>query len=198
MRARQATDARLVALIALGALALHQLRYALAHGPEAGAALAREGHAYLELAAGPVLTLALAAIAVSVVRRAWSGAARKLPSVPRTYVWITASLLVVFSVQELAEGALFEGHASGIAGLVGRGGRLPPPPAPLSGARLPAPGLLLSRADGALAGLIERARMARRAPRATPSTGTARAAAGPRLDLRFGFARRPPPARAHA
>ncbi len=137
MRARQATDARLVALIALGALALHQLRYALAHGPEAGAALAREGHAYLELAAGPVLTLALAAIAVSVVRRAWSGAARKLPSVPRTYVWITASLLVVFSVQELAEGALFEGHASGIAGLVGSGGWLALPLAAVIGALLP-------------------------------------------------------------
>jgi len=83
MRAREATDARLVALIALGALALHQLRYALAHGPEAGAALAREGHAYLQLVAGPVLTLALAAIVVSVVRRAWSGGPRSAPSAPR-------------------------------------------------------------------------------------------------------------------
>ncbi|HEY8465232.1 MAG TPA: hypothetical protein VIL04_00355 [Solirubrobacterales bacterium] len=198
MRAREATDARLVALIALGALALHQLRYALAHGPEAGAALAREGHAYLQLVAGPVLTLALAAIVVSVVRRAWSGGPRSAPSAPRTYGWITASLLAVFAVQELAEGALFAGHASGIAALVGGGGWLALPLAAVIGALLTAASLLLSRADEALAELIERVRSPRRAPRATRSTGTERAVRRPGFDLRFGFARRPPPARAHS
>jgi hypothetical protein len=193
MRASQSTDARFVALLALGALALHQLRYALAHGADASAALEREGHAYLELAIGPVLTLALAAIVVSLIRRAWTPARLSAPSPLRMFAANTVALLAVFSVQELAEGFLFAGHASGLAAILGGGGWLALPLAAAIGALLTAASLLLSRADGVLAELIENARSLGRAPRATRRTGTALPAHGPDFVLCFGFARRPPP-----
>ena len=193
MRARHLTDARFVALIALGAVALHQLRYALAHGANASAALEREGHAYLELAIGPVLTLALAALVVSLVRRAWSRAPQLTPGPLRIFASIAATLLAVYSVQELAEGVLFAGHADGLAAILGRGGWVALPLAAAIEALLTGVSLLLSRADRVLAELVGAARPVRRAPRRTRRTGTALAAPGPNFVLCFGFARRPPP-----
>src|SRR5689334_1798670 len=67
--------ARRASLLALGALALHQLRYALAYGGETSSALERQGHSYLgDL--GPIVV----ALALSIVcARLLGAAAGRLP-----------------------------------------------------------------------------------------------------------------------
>lgn len=189
-------SARPAALLALGGLAVHQLRYLIAFGSEDAAVLHREGHSYLAEAVPVLLALAIAAIAARLVvaatdRRSVPGASRSTISTALRYA---LALICVFSAQELAEGVLAEGHPAGAAALVGGGAWVALP---------------LSFALGLVAALAERALdraeaviaivLAGPALRRKDSPELARA----RLPLRrvprpqglaFGFARRPPPA----
>jgi len=113
------------ALLPAAALAVHQLRYALAHGDGAGQALAAEGHAYLSSAAPWLVLLATLSLGASLGRLAqrWSAHPTQTPR-STARVWLLASLALVatYAGQELIEGALAPGHAAGLAGVFGAGG----------------------------------------------------------------------------
>ncbi len=197
-RAPLLRSARPAALLALGGLAVHQLRYLIAFGSENSAVLHREGHAYLAEAVPVLLALAIATIAARLVvaagdRGSTPGASRSTISTALRYA---LALICVFSAQELAEGVLAEGHPAGAAALVGGGAWVALP---------------LSFALGLVAALAERAldraeaviAVVLAAPALRRQHSDSPALSRPRLPLRlvprvaqglaFGFARRPPP-----
>ncbi len=193
---RQVSIARSAGLIVLAALGVHQLRYLLAYGPQAHESLTAQGHEYL-LQALPILVgFAVAAIAATLLRAAFTGSSRApaLRSREGRILGYALAILVVFSIQETLEGAIFAGHASGTEAVLGAGGWLALPLAALLGAvcALLDGGLarLESFVAGAPAGLAHRPR----APRQRGSARGARSAAVATGLLGFGFARRPPPA----
>jgi hypothetical protein len=115
------------AVVPVAAMAVHQLRYQLAFGASAGVELQRQGHAYLHSLA-PWLVVALA-WTVGALLSALGRALRGQTSVPRyglslLALWLVcaASLVAVYSVQELLEGLLATGHPAGLAGVFGYGG----------------------------------------------------------------------------
>jgi hypothetical protein len=114
------------ALIAASALGLHELRYLIGYGGDAGRAVADQGHAYLPLAGALiVLLIALAAVqlAAAVVGAVGTGAGERRPA-PFWLVWALAglALLGVHAGQELAEGLLASGHPAGLAAITAHGG----------------------------------------------------------------------------
>lgn len=137
---------RSVALLGAGSLALHQLRYRIAYGEDTPAALAREGHGYLDALAPLVALLVGAAVLDFVLAIASRGGPR---AGPRTR-WIAASLtlLAVYLCQESLEGLLAGGHPSGLAAMFANGGWVSLPLAGALGAVL---ALAVRGADAALA-----------------------------------------------
>lgn len=118
---------RCAVLMAVGAFALHQLRYLLAYGGHADRELAEQGHGYF----GYVLPVAgcIAAIALGLlVRRlaiAWrSGELGDGPRLDALSLWLVAAvgLVAIYTGQELLEGLLTSGHAPGLHGVFGHGG----------------------------------------------------------------------------
>ncbi len=192
MRARALTGPRAqsASLIAVGAFAVHQLRYLLAYGGRSDDELTRQGHDYLAHAVPLLLGLLLAALMARVVRATISGRA---PSSQRRAkaTSYAVGIAAVFCCQELMEGALFAGHAAGLAAIFSAGGW----------AALP-----LAALFGALAALIDRGMEAIEtlvAPPGTPEKRTPllamKAPEDPLVSARrlaplaFGLARRPPP-----
>lgn len=122
--ARQASGRGLV-LLPAGAFLVHQLRYWLTYGSSASSQLADQGHAYLG-AMVPWIVLAAAAGLGGFVARVAS-ARRAGPegrALPFLRVWGSAAgaLLAIYTVQELLEGVLAQGHPGGLAGVFGHGG----------------------------------------------------------------------------
>ena len=186
--------ARATALLALGALALHQLRYGLAFGAGAGSALHREGHTYLVDLAPVLAALATAMAAGATLARGMGARARVAASTPRRALAYAASLIVVFSAQELVEGALAPGHPAGLAGVFGEGGWIALPLALALGAVAALVARLLDRAEECL-GAAPRVRIRRRWPTTASLPGSLPDV--PVLATRalaFGLARRGPPA----
>jgi hypothetical protein len=181
---------RTVALVALGALIVHQLRYLGAYGGDAGRELAAQGHGYLGQATPLVIALALAAVAGCLVRAALTGT----PGGRRGRMGATAvfggAILATFAAQEAIEGFLFAGHMDGLSAVFGGGGWLAVPLALVLGF---AAGLLdaaLGRLESALAGLAP----ARSGRRAAVTARRPRPIFLPRISpLALGAARRPPP-----
>lgn len=126
MLARISLRARAAALLPLASLGVHDLRYRLAYGGDAGHQLARQGHSYLGVVkpAIGVLCALVAADLVARLARAWrlgdAGEARLSRS--RLWVLATVALIAVYFGQELLEGAIFAGHPGGLAGVLGAGG----------------------------------------------------------------------------
>lgn len=192
-RRRHGSTPRTAALIALAALAVHQLRYLLAYGSDAHAELLRQGHAYLFQSLPVLIGFGLSAIAAGLVRALLRGPAGTAIASHRLRALLYAtSIVAVFGVQESAEGMLFAGHASGIAAVFGAGCWLVLPLAMLFGA-------LCAALDGGLAkleSLVARveSRLPRpRAPRRHSATGSRTAVPLASFPLAFGLARRPPP-----
>lgn len=190
---RQGSNARSAALIVLGALAVHQLRYLLAYGSGAHEQLALQGHAYLLHSLPILIGFAVSALAAGVLRAAM----RSIPERPAIAEWRMRALLYavaivsVFAIQETAEGLMSGGHAAGIAAVFGAGGWLALPLAGLVGA-------LCAALDGGLAKLeslvarVPRSSARLRAPRRQAATSRV-AIPLASLPLAFGLARRPPP-----
>ncbi len=195
--ARPTAATRAFALLALGALAVHELRYLLAYGGQAQSAMASQGHGYLGELTPALVVLALSALcgrlAAATLGRGIHAGRRR--SILRSASAFVAALGMIFAAQELVEGALFAGHPGGLAAVFGGGGWLAAPLAL-------AVGLLAACADGLLAG-TERVLM-RRAARPRQRLPRPAGARGPRpgsafhfpapAPLAFGLARRPPPA----
>lgn len=116
---------RAAALLATGAVAVHQLRYALAFRAHAGAELHHQGHGYLLLLA-PLLA---GGLAIAVAHLMWRLAVAaeqpsRLPGKARLSLGSSACLIGIYTVQEWLEGMLSAGHPGGLAGVFGHGGWL--------------------------------------------------------------------------
>src|SRR5690349_25105059 len=92
--------ARRASLLALGALALHQLRYELAYGGDASSALAHQGHSYLGGLA-PILVALAASVVCARLLAAAIGRLESASARPagRRAEWLAfaAALLAIFS-----------------------------------------------------------------------------------------------------
>ena len=116
-----------VALFPPAAFAVHQLRYWLAYGSNAGVELQRTGHSYLHSVV-PWLVLLLALAVGGFLRalgRAFAGqTSRARFTLSLTAMWLTcsAALIAIFACQEFLEGLFATGHPAGLAGIFGYGG----------------------------------------------------------------------------
>jgi hypothetical protein len=183
---------RLASILAVGAFALHQLRYLIAIGGSSSAELAQEGHRYMSDLLAPVSVLVLAAVLATLIRGTESAASARAPLGRRIAIFAGA-LLAIYVGQELLEGLLATGHASGLAALLGGGGWIALPLAAAIGALAALLAHVLERVERVIA-VIHAERPFR--PRAPAVRGSARPARGISLltaPLAFGLARRPPP-----
>ena len=184
-RSAAARSIRSAALLALGALAVHQARYLVAPG-------GGHGHEYLESLAPLLAGATGAAIAISILVTL---ARRCLPAAPRLEqtteraAAFAAALLVVYLVQEVAEGLLVPGH-SPLAAFAGPGGWLAMPLAITFGALAALAVHWLDRAEHRVAAALRPARPAvrRRATTAVTALRVPRSVA-----LAFELSPRPPP-----
>lgn len=120
--ARGSHGLRLAALLSAGALTLHELRYRAGYGHEAADAAAAQGHGYLSGAAAGAVLLAVAAACLFALALARPRSAVEPRSFGASWLGATAGLACVYTLQELAEGALAHGHPAGLAGVVAHGG----------------------------------------------------------------------------
>jgi hypothetical protein len=187
---------RATGLLTLGALAVHQLRYSLAYGDAAPGALHEHGHDYLAVIAPALVAIAVAIAVAATLARSLGGigSGGTGQSPPRGLPY-AAALLAVYAAQELTEGALSQGHPSGLAGLVADGGWIAVPLALLLGLIAATIARVLDRVEEELALPARRSRLPR--PPAAVSSLSATASTRPplaTLTIAFGLARRPPPA----
>ena len=105
-------------LLAIGVLAVHELRYRLAFGEAAGAMLAAHGHGYLAVVTPLVAALLALGAGTAIARWACGGATGRRPR-RLSVLWplLSATLVAGFSAQEIVEGALAGGHPAGWAAL---------------------------------------------------------------------------------
>lgn len=116
---------RATALLSVGVLVVHDLRYRLAfggHGAHGDHALEAHGHSHLSLVA-PVVALLVLVAAARLLQQVAAGPAHAgRRSLTRLWLRGTAALVVAFAAQELLEGALAPGHPAGLDGAFGDGG----------------------------------------------------------------------------
>ena len=125
---------RLAALLAAGALAVHELRYALAYGDHAGREAAAQGHAYLSVLVPVVVLAALFAAAQALLRFAAEPASGdRRPRFTPLWLGCTLALAAAYCGQELVEGWVAAGHSAGVAGVLEHGGWIALACAPLVG-----------------------------------------------------------------
>jgi hypothetical protein len=118
-------------LFPAAAFAVHQLRYQLAYGSHAGAALSAQGHGYLTSLAPWVAVRAGVAAGSFLARlaRAAAGRTDRRPRRALAALWLAtfAGLLAAYALQEWLEGMFAAGHPAGVAGVFGHGGLLAVP-----------------------------------------------------------------------
>ncbi|MFN8159454.1 MAG: hypothetical protein U0R52_00200 [Solirubrobacterales bacterium] len=198
-RGRAESLARTGALVALGAFALHQLRYLAGYGSAAGAELAHQGHGYLAGATPVLAALALSGLLAgplrAALRRAGPAPRGAGPlALRRRALLFGLAMLAVLCFQESLEGALSAGHPAGAAALLAGSGWTALPIAVALGAAC----ALLDRGLEAIETAVAR--------RARPSGAAGPGRPGPARPLRdplvaplasdplaFGLSRRPPP-----
>jgi hypothetical protein len=189
---RTAQGVRLAAILAVGAFALHQLRYLIAFGGSSSAELAQEGHGYMSGLLPPIAVLILAAAIATLIRGTEGSSPVGTPFARRVAVFAGA-LLAIFLGQELLEGLIAARHPAGPGAVLANGGWLALPLAVAIGALAALLARLLEGVERAIA--VVHAMRSRR-PRPPAIRGRSLAARGPRLvraPLAFGLARRPPP-----
>ena len=121
---RAPSTLRTAALIAGGALSVHELRFLIA--PAGAGEASSAGHGYLPLAGFAValaLAAALAQLAAMLARPVSTGREeRGTPGFAGTWLAVTVSIAGVFLAQEMVEAALSGRAAHGVTGVVGAGG----------------------------------------------------------------------------
>ncbi len=181
---------RAVALLAVGALGLHELSYWLIDGAAPGG----HAHSYMPLAAGlvtVVLLLACAGFARTLVH-AMRGIEDEGHPPPLRVLWplATAALLTVFALQEWVEGWVSAEHPTGIAHVAGHVGIKGLALGVLIGAAI----ALLLRGARTAVGAIARRRSPRRRRRTPVPAPALPLFFAPRLDVVAGnLAGRSPP-----
>jgi hypothetical protein len=147
---------RALALLPLAALAVHELRFALAPGASSG------GHGYLDLVA-PAAGFLCALVAAELVARVARGRAgmgqRPRQSWLGLWLVVAAGLIAAYVGQELIEGALCGCRPAGPVAVLGAGGWVALPAALAIGGLL---ALALRGAEAVVARVAPRARPRRR------------------------------------
>jgi hypothetical protein len=186
---------RLGSLLAFSAFGLHQLRYELAHGGDAGRALAAEGHGYLADALPFLAALIVAALlATALCARLGSGGSQR--SHPARALTYALAILAVYCSQELLEGALAAGHPTGLDAVAGSAGWVALPLALLLGAVTALVVVALELVEAVLSPPTRRRRRLL-PPRIHGAAREQRRPSASLSPLAFGLARRPPPLAAH-
>jgi hypothetical protein len=186
---------RATAALAVGAFALHQLRYALGYGDAAMQTLAAHGHGYLALVT-PLIALLVAVAAgqflAQLARARTSGRAGR-PAGRFATLWAVASavLFSTYAGQELLEGAVSAGHPGGLAAVLGGGGWWALPLALALGLLV---ALAMRGADVCLALAARRRRAAPRRPLVPHLRPASADLPVPRILARHMAGRAPPPA----
>jgi hypothetical protein len=187
---RIAHSVRLTAILAVGAFALHQLRYLLAFGSTDE--LAQQGHGYVTDLLAPIAVLVLAAALATLIRGTECASQTRAPLGRRTAVF-SGVLLAIFAGQESLEATMAAGHPAGLGALLANGGWLALPLALVIGTLAALLARALEEVERAIAvSHAERPKLSRPPVvrgRPLPSRGL-RLASAP---LAFGLARRPPP-----
>lgn len=152
---------RATAAVAVGAFALHQLRYTVGYGSAASEALTAHGHGYLTVVT-PLIALVVAVAAgqfLAQLARARGGGRNAPGAACLGRVWAAAAAILfsTYAGQELLEGALSAGHPAGVAAVLGGGGWWALPLAAVVGLVV---ALILRGADA----LVARRAAARRSP----------------------------------
>ena len=98
---------RALALLGAGAVAIHQLRYAIAYGDAAPHELAIHNHGYFDLALPAVATVFVVALAAVLIRIARGRAASPGRRTSLAALWLCCALALgtIYGVQETLEGA---------------------------------------------------------------------------------------------
>jgi hypothetical protein len=129
---------RWIGLLAVGAIALHELRYVVAPGAHVHDAAVSHMHSHLPLAIAIACMVFVASVVDFAAALLTARKGRTSVATParlsRAWPAATVALLSVFVVQESLEGALFGGHTAGLHGLFGHGGWSVAVLAPLLGA----------------------------------------------------------------
>jgi hypothetical protein len=181
---RIAHNVRLASILAVGAFALHQLRYLIAPGTDGELA----AHGYMTELLAPIAVLVLAGAVATLIRGTEGALPTRAPLGRRIAVFATA-LLAIYVGQESLEATLTVGHPDPAALL---GGWIALPLALVIGGLA----ALLARALEAVERAIAVTHSARARARPPAVRGRALPARRPRLPsspLAFGLARRPPP-----
>jgi hypothetical protein len=186
---RAAHSVRLAAILAVGAFAVHQLRYLIAPAAE----FAQQSHGYMTDLLAPIAVLVLAA-AIATLLRGTEGASPADAPLGRRAVLFGVALLAIYAGQETLEGLMAAGDAGGFVVSLTSGGWLALPLALAVGTAA----ALMARALEVIERVIAVVHADRRIRSRPPAVrGRALPARGPRLSwspLASGLARRPPPA----
>lgn len=114
----------MTSVLLLGVLAVHELRYLVSYGPDAGQTLAHHGHGYLSLVMPAVALLAALSFGHLLVGNAVVRPAGSASTVRWRRLWPLASLGIfsIYASQELLEGLTAAGHPAGWAAVFGGSG----------------------------------------------------------------------------
>jgi hypothetical protein len=183
---------RLASILAVGAFALHQLRYLIAFAGSSSAELSQHAHRYMSELLAPLAVLVLAAVLATLIRGTEAASPTRAPLGRRMAVF-TCALLAIFVGQELLEGLFATGHPAGPAAVFANGGWIALPLAVAIGSLAALVAHLLEGVERVIAMIHTERRLRSRPPavrgRALPARGISLLAA----PLAFGLARRPPP-----
>jgi hypothetical protein len=186
---RVAHNVRLASILAVGAFALHQLRYLIASGASSSAEHA--AHRYMSDLMAPIAVLVLAA-ALATLIRGTEGAAPERAPLARRIGLFAGALFAIYVGQETLEAALSMG-APGVAdSIVAGSGWLAVPLAAGIGALSAMLASALDRVEQAIA-IVHAERVRSRAPAVRGRALPARCLSLAFAPLAFGLARRPPP-----
>ena len=185
---RIAHKVRLASILAVGAFALHQVRYLVASG--AASSAAHSAHGYMTDLMAPIAVLVLAAALATLIRGTEGAAPVRAPLGRRSAVFAGA-LLAIYVGQESLETMLTVGHPA-LPAMLGAGGWIAVPLAALIGAMSALLARALERVERAIA-IVHAIRLRSRAPAVRGRALPARELSLLFAPLAFGLARRPPP-----